>query len=159
MRKTENELRKLQVAGFYRDIELPEPSNTLDDVEKKIAEKMGFRATTDDRYKLLEMQVYLNLPGYEDPDEDGIDVACRTSSLSIKVPHKKLAIRRNYEPDDDETKQKRSHFVHYGYIPGFGFYHFGLIHLIGAYAKSGTSLIRQLVDAGTLEQSAGWSED
>ena len=156
MRKTENELRKLQVAGFYRDIELPEPSNTLDDVEKKIAEKMGFRATTDDRYKLLEMQVYLNLPGYEDKDEDGDETGIALPYIVTidKSSQEVLAIRRNYQPDDD-MKQKRSHFVHYGYIPGFGFYHFGLIHLIGAYAKSGTSLIRQLVDAGTLSNLPG----
>jgi hypothetical protein len=150
MRKTENELKKLMVGGFYRDVELGTPTNTLDDVEKKIAEKMGFRATTDDRYKLLEMQVDLNLEGYE--DESGI-------ALPYIVTIEKgtgtvLSIRRNYEPDD-ETKQKRTHFVHYGYIPGFGFYYFGLIHLIGAYAKSGTSILRQLVDAGTLANLPG----
>lgn len=150
MRKTENELKKLQVAGFYRDVELGPPMNTLDDVEKKIAEKMGFRATTDDRYKLLEMQVDLDLEGYE--SEDGVAlpyiVTMEKGSGTI------LAIRRNWEPDDD-THQKRTHFVHYGYIPGFGFYYFGLIHLIGAYAKSGTSILRQLVDAGTLSNLPG----
>ena len=150
MRKTENELKKLQVAGFYRDVELGPPMNTLDDVEKKIAEKMGFRATTDDRYKLLEMQVDLDLEGFE--DEDGVAlpyiVTIEKGSGTI------LAIRRNWEPDDD-THQKRTHFVHYGYIPGFGFYYFGLIHLIGAYAKSGTSILRQLVDAGTLSNLPG----
>ena len=150
MRKTENELKKLQVAGFYRDVDLGDPVNTLDEVEKKIAEKMGFRATTDDRYKLLEMQVDLDLPGYE--SEDGVAlpyiVTMEKGSGTI------LAIRRNWEPDDD-THQKRTHFVHYGYIPGFGFYYFGLIHLIGAYAKSGTSILRQLVDAGTLSNLPG----
>ena len=156
MRKTENEVRRLQVAGFYRDIELPEPVNTLDEVEKKIAEKMGFRATSDDRYKLLEMQVYLDLEGYEDTDEDGFltGIALPYIVTLDKSSNEILAIRRNWEPDD-ETKQKRNHFVHYGYIPGFGFYHFGLIHLIGAYAKSGTSLMRQLVDAGTLANLPG----
>ena len=156
MRKTENELKRLQVAGFYRDIDLPEPSNTLDDVEKKIAEKMGFRATSDDRYKLLEMQVYLDLPGYEDKDDNGkpTGIALPYIVTIDKSSQEVLAIRRNYQPDDP-MKQKRSHFVHYGYIPGFGFYHFGLIHLIGAYAKSGTSLIRQLVDAGTLANLPG----
>jgi len=156
MRKTENEVRKLMVAGFYRDVDLPEPSNTLDDVEKKIAEKMGFRATTDDRYKLLEMQVNLNLPGYEDKDDDGDETGIALPYIVTidKSSQTVLAIRRNYQPDDD-MKQKRSHFVHYGYIPGFGFYCFGLIHLIGAYAKSGTSLIRQLVDAGTLANLPG----
>ena len=155
MRKTENELRRLQVAGFYRDIDLGEPENALDEVEKKIAEKMGFRATTDSRYKLLEMSVDLDLPGYEH-EEDG-------KKTGIKLPYivtvekgssKVLAVRRNWEPDD-ETYQKRQHYVHYGYVPGFGFYCFGLIHLIGAFAKSGTSLIRQLVDAGTLSNLPG----
>jgi hypothetical protein len=150
MRKTENELKKLMVGGFYRDVDLGDPVNTLDDVEKKIAEKMGFRATTDDRYKLLEIQVNLNLKGYEDPDGIALPYIVTIEKSNAKV----LAIRRNYEPDDD-TKQKRTHFVHYGYIPGFGFYYFGLIHLIGAYAKSGTSLIRQLVDSGTLSNLPG----
>jgi hypothetical protein len=155
MRKTENELRRLQVAGFYRDIDLGDPDNVLDEVEKKIAEKMGFRATSDSRYKLLEMSVDLDLPGYEH-EEDG-------KPTGIKLPYivtvekgssKVLAVRRNWEPDD-ETYQKRQHYVHYGYVPGFGFYCFGLIHLIGAFAKSGTSLIRQLVDAGTLSNLPG----
>jgi hypothetical protein len=156
MRKTENELKKLQAGGFYRDIDLGTPNNTLDEVEKKIAEKLGFRATSDDRYKLLEMHVDLDLPGYEHKDEDGEPTGI---ALPYVVTLEKgsgtiLAIRRNWEPDD-ETYQKRQHFVHYGYIPGFGFYCFGLIHLIGAFAKSGTSLIRQLVDAGTLSNLPG----
>lgn len=150
MRKTENELKKLMVAGFYRDVDMGDPVNTLDDVEKKIAEKMGFRATTDDRYKLLEMQVDLDLEGYEDPDGIALPYIVTIEKGTGTI----LAIRRNYEPDDD-TKQKRTHFVHYGYIPGFGFYYFGLIHLIGAYAKSGTSILRQLVDAGTLSNLPG----
>ena len=156
MRKTENELRTLQVQGFYCDVDLGDPITALDEVEKKIAEKLGFRATSDDRYKVLEMHVDLDLPGFEDVDEDG-------EPTGIALPYvvtiesgtqKVLAIRRNWEPDDD-TFQKRQHFVHYGYIPGFGFYCFGLIHLIGAYAKSGTSIIRQLVDAGTLANLPG----
>lgn len=155
MRKTENELRRLQVAGFYINEDLGEPNNTLDEVEKKIAEKMGFRATTDNRYKLLEINVDLDLKGYEH-EEDG-------KKTGIKLPYivtvekgsgKVLAVRRNWE-EDDETYQKRQHFVHYGYVPGFGFYCFGLIHLVGAFAKSGTSLIRQLVDAGTLSNLPG----
>ena len=150
MRKTENDVRRLQVAGFYRDIELGEPDNTLDEVEKKIAEKMGFRATSDDRYKLLEMHVDLDLPGYEDKDGVALPYVVTIEKGSTKV----LAIRRNWEPED-ETKQKRQHFVHYGYVPGFGFYYFGLIHLVGSFAKSGTSLIRQLVDAGTLSNLPG----
>jgi len=156
MRKTKNELIKLQVAGFYRDIELGDPSNSLDEVEKKIAEQMGFRATSDDRYKLLEMHVDLDIPGFEHKDEDD-------EPTGIAVPYVVtiekgtgtiLAIRRNWEPDD-ETYAKRNHFVHYPYIPGFGFYAFGLIHLVGAFAKSGTSILRQLVDAGTLSNLPG----
>jgi hypothetical protein len=156
MRKTENELRKLQVAGFYRDIDLGTPDNVLDEVEKKIAEKMGFRATSDDRFKLLEMNVDLDLEGYEHEDKDGekTGIALPYVVTIEKGTSKVLAIRRNWEPDD-ENHTKRQHFVHYGYVPGFGFYCFGLIHLIGAFAKSGTSLIRQLVDAGTLSNLPG----
>ena len=156
MRKTENELRKLQVAGFYRDIDLGEPSSAFDEVEKKIAEKMGFQATSDDRYKLLEIQVNLDIEGFEDEDEDGepTGIALPYIVTVEKGSQKVLAIRRNWRPED-ENKQKRNHFVHYGYVPGFGFYCFGLIHLVGAFAKSGTSIIRQLVDAGTLSNLPG----
>ena len=156
MRKTENEVRRLQIEGFYADVDLGEPSTALDEVEKKIAEKMGFRATADDRYKLLEIHIDLDLEGYEDVDEDGDPTGI---ALPYVVTIEKgtgtiLAIRRNWRPED-ENKQKRNHFVHYGYVPGFGFYCFGLIHLVGAFAKSGTSLIRQLVDAGTLSNLPG----
>jgi hypothetical protein len=156
MRKTENEVKRLQYAGFYRDVELEEPDGALDEVEKKIAEKMGFRATSDDRYKLLEMHVDLDLEGYEDKDEDGnfTGIALPYVVTIEKGTSTILSIRRNWRPED-ETKQKRNHFVHYGYVPGFGFYCFGLIHLVGAFAKSGTSLIRQLVDAGTLSNLPG----
>ena len=156
MRKTENELRKLQVAGFYRDIDLGTPDNILDDVEKKIAEKMGFRATADNRFKLLEMNVDLDLKGYEHKDKKGKETGIALPYVVTleKGTSKVLAIRRNWEPDD-KSNARRQHFVHYGYIPGFGFYCFGLIHLIGAFAKSGTSLIRQLVDAGTLSNLPG----
>jgi len=156
MRKTENELRKLQVAGFYCDVDLGTPDNVLDEVEKKIAEKMGFRATADDRFKLLEMNVDLDLEGYEHKDKKGekTGIALPYVVTIEKGTSNVLAIRRNWEPDD-ETYAKRQHFVHYGYVPGFGFYCFGLIHLIGAFAKSGTSLIRQLVDAGTLSNLPG----
>lgn len=150
MRKTENELKRLQVAGFYRDVDLGEPSNMLDEVEKKIAEKMGFRATSDDRFKILEMQVDLDLPGHE--NEDGLKLPYIVTI--DKGTQKILAIRRNWE-ESDNTYAKRQHLVHYGYIPGFGFYCFGLIHLIGAYAKSSTSILRQLVDAGTLSNLPG----
>jgi hypothetical protein len=156
MRKNENEIKRLQEAGFYRDIDLGDPVNTMDEVEKKIAEKMGFRATTDDRFKLLEMQVELDLPGYEHKNKKGepTGIALPYIVTIEKGTSNVLAIRRNWDPED-ETYQKRNHFVHYGYIPGFGFYCFGLIHLIGAFAKSGTSLIRQLVDAGTLSNLPG----
>ena len=156
MRKTKNELRKLQVMGFYRDVELDDPTDTLDEVEKKIAEQMGFKATQDDRYKILEMHVYLDLEGYEDKDEKGKETGIALPYVVTieKGTETVLAIRRNYHPDDP-NKQKRDHFVHYGYIPGFGFYCFGLIHLIGAFAKSGTSILRQLVDAGVLSNLPG----
>jgi hypothetical protein len=156
MRKTANELRKLQVAGFYTDTELPEPQGTLDEVEKKIAEKMGFQASSDDRYKILEMHVDIDLPGYEDEDEDGekTGIALPYVVTIEKQTETVLAIRRNWN-QDDPLKAKRNHFVHYGYIPAFGFYCFGLIHLIGSFAKSGTSIIRQLVDAGTLANLPG----
>jgi len=156
MRKTENDLRKLQVAGFYMDIELGDPQNNLDDIEKKIAEKMGFRATSDDRYKLLEMNVNLDLEGYEHKDEDGepTGIALPYVVTIEKGSQKCLAIRRNWRPEDKKY-QKRQHYVHYGYVPGFGFYCFGLIHLVGAFAKSGTSILRQLVDAGTLSNLPG----
>jgi hypothetical protein len=156
MRKTKNELRKLQIAGFYMDIDLGEPSTAFDEVEKKIAEKMGFTATTDDRYKLCEVQLNLDLPGFEHKDEDGepTGIALPYIVTIEKGTQNVLSIRRNWRPED-ETFQKRNHFVHYGYVPGFGFYCFGLIHLVGAFAKSGTSIIRQLVDAGTLSNLPG----
>ena len=156
MRKTENEIKRLQYAGFYRDIDLGEPGTSLDEVEKKIAEKMGFKATTDDRFKLLEMHVDLDLDGYEDTDADGMPTGIALPYVVTieKNTSEILSIRRNWRPED-ETKQKRQHFVHYGYVPGFGFYCFGLIHLVGAFAKSGTSIIRQLVDAGTLSNLPG----
>ena len=156
MRKTENEVKRLQHEGFYRDVDLGSPVNVMDEVEKKIAEKLGFRATTDDRFKLLEMHVDIDLPGYEHKDEDGepTGIALPYVVTIEKGTNNILSIRRNWRPDD-ESHQKRQHFVHYPYIPGFGFYAFGLIHLIGGYAKSGTSLIRQLVDAGTLSNLPG----
>jgi hypothetical protein len=156
MRKTENDLKKLQHSGFYRDIDLGTPDNVLDEVEKKIAEKLGFRATSDDRYKVLEMHVELDLEGFEHEGEDGepTGIALPYVVTVEKGSGSVLAIRRNWNPDD-ETHKKRQHFVHYGYIPGFGFYCFGLIHLIGAFAKSGTSILRQLVDAGSLSNLPG----
>jgi len=154
MRKTPNEVRKLQAAGFYADVDLGEPTDTLDEVEKKIAERMGFRATSDDRFKLLEMHVEMVIEGDKFRKGAGDDIALPYVITVEKSTQKMLAIRRNWRPEDN-TKQKRNHFVHYAYIPGFGFYAFGLIHLIGAFAKSGTSLLRQLVDAGTLSNLPG----
>jgi len=157
MRKSSNDLKKLQVSEFYRDIDLGDSeSGYLDDVEKKIAEKMGLSASYDDRYKILEMHVDLDLPGYEDKDKNGKETGIALPYVVTieKSTGEILAIRRNYQPED-EKKAKRNHFVHYGYVPGFGFYCFGLIHLVGAFAKSGTSLIRQLVDAGTLSNLPG----
>ena len=156
MRKTENEVKRLQHEGFYRDIDLGQPNNVMDEVEKKIAEKLGFRASQDDRFKLLEMQVELDLEGYEHTDDDGEETGIALPYIVTieKSTGEILAIRRNWRPEDEQC-HKRTHFVHYFYIPGFGFYAFGLIHLIGAFAKSGTSIIRQLVDAGTLSNLPG----
>ena len=155
MRKTENEVRRLQHQGFYRDVDLGKPSNIMDEVEKKIAEKMGFRASQDDRFKFLEMQVNLDLPGYEHEEDGELTGIALPYIVTIdKGTSTVLAIRRNWRPEDEDCK-KRAHFVHYPYIPGFGFYAFGLIHLIGAFAKSGTSILRQLVDAGTLSNLPG----
>lgn len=155
MRKTENEVRRLQHQGFYRDVDLGKPSNIMDAVEKKIAEKMGFRATQDDRFKFLEVQVNLDLPGYEHEEDGELTGIALPYIVTIdKGTSTVLAIRRNWRPEDKDCK-KRAHFVHYPYIPGFGFYAFGLIHLIGAFAKSGTSILRQLVDAGTLSNLPG----
>jgi hypothetical protein len=156
MRKTPNELRKLQANGFYRDVDLPEPVNSMDEVEQKISEQLGFRAETDDRYKLLEMHVDLVIEDddYRDKEENDLEIALPYVVTIDKETETVLSIRRNWNPDD-KKKLKRNHFVHYSYVPGFGFYAFGLIHLIGAFAKSGTSLIRQLVDAGTLSNLPG----
>ena len=155
MRKTKQEIHYLQEMGFYRDIELGEANYDLDEVEKKIAEQMGFDATNDDRYKILEMNVNLDLEGYEDKKKNKKTGIALPYIVTIdKGTSKILAIRRNYN-QDDSMKKRREHFVHYGYIPGFGFYCFGLIHLIGAFSKSGTMLLRQLVDAGTLSNLPG----
>jgi hypothetical protein len=156
MRKTKNELAKLQYAGFYRDVDLGDPVRTMDEVEKQKAEDQGFSASMDDRFQLLEMHVSYDLPGYPDVDEDNNETGI---ALPYVITIEKgtgtiLAIRRNWK-EDDKLKQKRQHFVHYGYIPGFGFYYFGLIHLIGGHSKAATSLLRQLIDAGTLSNLPG----
>ena len=155
MRKTKQEIHNLQEMGFYKDIDLGEPDYDLDTVEKKIAEQMGFDATNDDRYKILEMNVNLDLEGYEDKDGNRKTGIALPYIVTIdKGTTEILAIRRNWN-QDDSMKKRREHFVHYGYIPGFGFYCFGLIHLIGGFSKSGTMLLRQLVDAGTLSNLPG----
>jgi hypothetical protein len=156
MRKTENEVRKLQEAGFYRDIDLGEPVVELDDIEKQKAEENGVTMTQDNRYRLLEMNVELDLPGYEHTNKKGepTGIALPYIVTIDKGTKEILAIRRNWY-EDDSLHMRRQHYVHYQYIPGFGFYGYGLIHLIGGYAKSATMLIRQLVDAGTLSNLPG----
>ena len=156
MRKTENEILKLQEAGFYSDVDLGEPSHELDDIEKQKAEEQGMSAINDDRFRILEMHVDLDLAGYEHKDKKGKETGIALPYVVTieKGTNKVLAIRRNWY-EDDELHTKRQHFVHYQYIPGFGFYGYGLIHLIGGYAKSATMLIRQLVDAGTLSNLPG----
>jgi len=156
MRKTENEILRLQNAGFYANVELGEPGYELDDIEKQKAEENGMSATQDDRYRILEMHVDLDLPGFEHTDKKGkpTGIALPYVVTLEKQTGTVLAIRRNWY-EDDELQLKRQHFVHYQYIPGFGFYGYGLIHLIGGYAKSATMLIRQLVDAGTLSNLPG----
>ena len=150
MRKTKNDMKRMQVAGFYCDVDLGEPQIIHSDIEKKKAEDQGFSLTDDDRYQILEIHVDYDLPGYE--DEDGI--ALPYIVTIDRGTNKVLAVRRNWNPDD-ERKLKRDHFVQYTYVPGFGAYGLGLIHLIGGYARAGTSIIRQLVDAGTLSNLPG----
>ncbi len=156
MRKTKNEMRKLQVSGFYRDIELGEPVFIQTDIEKHKADQQGYKVSDDDRFQILEIHADLVIEGDEDVDEDG-------DPTGIALPYvvtiergtgEVLAIRRNWNPEDNK-KLKRQHFVDYIYIPGFGFYGMGLIHIIGGYARAGTSIIRQLVDAGTLSNLPG----
>lgn len=149
MRKTPNQLRKLQVAGFYRDIELDAPSRNVTEIEQKKDEEIGVSVIDDDRHLIYEVHIDYDLPGYEDPDGIALPyVITLTSAGEV------LSVRRNYL-EDDVLKQKRMHFTHYVYIPGFGFYGFGLIHLVGGFAKSATSILRQLVDAGTLANLPG----
>jgi hypothetical protein len=148
MRKTENEIKKLQVAGFYRDVELGEPVRFFTDIEKKKAEEQGYTLTDDDRYQVLEIHVDWDMPGYEDEVPLPYVVTVERGTNTV------LSIRRNWNEDDDK-KLKRQHFVQYTYIPGFGAYGLGYIHLIGGYARAGTSIIRQLVDAGTLSNLPG----
>ena len=150
MRKTKNDVKKLQVAGFYRDFDLGEPVSIYNDVEKKKAEEQGYSITDDDRYQLAEIQVDYVMPGDEQEDEIAVPYIVTIDRGTTKV----LSIYRNWK-EDDETYSKRQHLVQYDYVPGFGAYGMGLIHIIGGYARAGTSLIRQLVDAGTLANLPG----
>lgn len=155
MRKTKNELRRLQVAGFYVDVDLGEPMMVMDEVEKQKAKDQGFNASVDNRFQILEMHVDMDLAGYEDEkDGEPTGIALPYVVTIEKGTNTVLAVRRNWL-QEDKLKFRRQHFVHYGYIPGFGFYYFGLIHLIGGHAQAATSLMRQLVDAGTLSNLPG----
>ena len=150
MRKTKNDLKKLQAAGFYKDIDLGDPEPYHTDIEEKKAEEGGYSLTDDDRYAVYEIHADLLIEGIDDDDEIARPYVVTIERGSGEV----LAVRRNYEEGDPLTL-KRQHFVHYNYVPGFGFYGLGLIHIIGGYARAGTSLIRQLVDAGTLSNLPG----
>jgi hypothetical protein len=158
LRKTKSEIIKLQQAGFYRDIELPEPDKSKTDIQQAKDKETGFSDLNDDRYTLYESHVDLVIRGDEhtECDEDGqpLGITLPYVMTILKGSNEVLAIRRNWLPDDT-LHLKRQHFVHYQYIPGFGAYGFGLFHLIGGYAKSATSIMRQLVDAGTLSNLPG----
>jgi hypothetical protein len=156
MRKTENELKRLMYEGFYREVELGDPTKTVTEIQKAKDEETGFSANNDDRYVILECHVNLDLPGFEDVDKNG-------EPTGIALPYVVtlnqstgdiLSIYRNWR-EDDKLKLKRQHFVHYQYVPGYGAYGFGLFHLVGGFAKSATSIMRQLVDAGTLSNLPG----
>lgn len=157
MRKTKNEVKKLQYAGFYRDVDLGEPVKQTDNIQKRKDEAEGYSEIHDDRYLLLEMQVMLDLPGFADIDEETGEETGLALPYIITIDkgtQEVLAVRRNWD-EHDEDKQPKQHFVQYTYIPGFGAYGYGLIHLIGGFAKSATSIIRQLIDAGTLSNLPG----
>jgi len=165
MRKTKNDIKKLQASGFYTDCDLGEPEAFHTDIEKKKAEDSGYSLTDDDRYAVYEIHADLIIDGAvgididnedeEGEDDDERDELAKPYVVTIeRGTQTVLAIRRNWNPDD-ELRLKRQHFVHYVYVPGFGFYGLGLIHIIGGYARAGTSIIRQLVDAGTLSNLPG----
>ena len=156
MRKTKNEIVKLQNAGFYRDIELPDPSRSREDIQMAKDKETGFSDLNDERYTLYECHVDLELDGFEDVDDEGNETGIMVPYVVtlIKGTHDILSVRRNWN-EGDELRLKRQHFVHYQYIPGFGAYGFGLFHLIGGFAKSATSIMRQLIDAGTLSNLPG----
>ncbi len=150
MRKTKNELRRLQANGFYAEVDMDDPTPYHTDIAERKAEEGGYSLTDDDRYTLFEIHAHLVIEGIDDED----DLAKPYVVTIERGTGELLSIRRNYE-EDDELEMKRQHFVHYSYVPGFGFYGLGLIHIIGGYAKAGTSIIRQLVDAGTLSNLPG----
>tara|TARA_B100001059_G_scaffold53487_1_gene47614 strand:+ start:2862 stop:5321 length:2460 start_codon:yes stop_codon:yes gene_type:complete len=150
MRKTKNEMMKLQAGGFYKETELGEPQPYHSDIEEKKAEEGGYSLTDDSRYALYECHVEMNVPGIDDEEDIPKPYVVTIERGSGEV----LAVRRNYEEDDTLTL-KNQFFVHYPYVPGFGFYGLGLIHIIGGYSRAGTSIIRQLVDAGTLSNLPG----
>ena len=155
MRKTKNELVKLQVGGFYREVDLGDPVSFFTDIEEKKAEEGGFSLTSDERYTLCEVHADLIIEGVDEEEGDDAMQIAKPYVVTIEQgTGEVLAIRRNWSPDD-ELMLKRQHFVHYVYVPGFGFYGLGLIHIIGGYARAGTALIRQLVDAGTLSNLPG----
>jgi len=158
MRKTKNEIMKLQQAGFYIDVELGDPQKVVEDIQKAKDKETGFSDLNDDRYTLYECHVdlYLEDDPYADKDDKDqhTEIALPYVVTIIKGTNQILAIRRNWN-QDDKLKLKRQHFVHYQYIPGFGAYGFGLFHLIGGFAKNATSIMRQLVDAGTLSNLPG----
>ena len=151
MRKTKNDLKKLQASGFYRDVDLGDPQPYHTDIEERKAEEGGYSMTDDDRYAVYEIHADVVIDGIDDSEDE----IAKPYVITIeRGSNEVLAIRRNWNPDDP-LMLKRQHFVHYVYVPGFGFYGLGLIHIIGGYAKAGTSLIRQLVDAGTLSNLPG----
>ena len=155
MRKTKNEIVKLQQAGFYLDVELGEPDKATDEINKAKDKETGFSDLNDDRFTLYECHVDLDLKGFEDEDDgEPTGIALPYVVTFIRGTNTVLSIRRNWR-EDDPLKLKRQHFVHYQYIPGFGAYGFGLFHLIGGFAKSATSIMRQLIDSGTLANLPG----
>ena len=155
MRKTKNELKKLQSVGFYKDVDLGEPTPYHTDIEERKAEEGGYSLTDDDRFTLYEIHADLVIDGVDEEDGDEEDQIAKPYVVTLERGNNKvLGIRRNWS-EEDELMLKRQHFVHYVYVPGFGFYGLGLIHIIGGYAKAGTSIIRQLVDAGTLSNLPG----
>jgi len=156
MRKTKNEVAMLQADGFWVDSDLGEPSRMVDDIRKTKDTEAGVSAINDDRYVIDEVCVDLDLPGYEDTDKEGNPTGVAlpyilTYVVGSNIP---LSLRRNWR-ENDNNRRKRLHYVQYTYVPGFGPYGFGLFHLIGGYAKAGTSILRQLVDAGTLSNLPG----